>query len=452
MKLQRAEYKVHTPSFGQRIEIGDTKGDYMQTNPLAYYMDRFAKSELPKEQKKLSSDEVVKLHQAIKAHIGVLQPMSGPIDPTLKANESSYIVEKQEIGLSAAIDPEVEKANLILEEEVESKFQIASKDLAKKEDEAIDILHSGVMATDKSSPEYIDRIIETNQFMAKGMNMEINTESGILGKIAKSNDATIFLINHYWAPYDSGLGNATIAELYKSYKENDINKFPEPRYILNKSTLENMPPKLRESFKKIETVGVSAPSYPTEWSAKYNRLTMPTLIKGFINDKNHIIIHPEGRRSLYKKDLPLEERFQAGIAKVVQAAVEKKGRVRVVSIGTDYHDGLGVSNIGEPIYFEKDGNQIKVTKGNIVEGTEAAANNSFYKKLSTLNEGESLTICHKGKPLELINEQSSKFMSRLIAGIMCTDMDISAKNATKTLEKFKEVPCRGIIGRTYWRK
>lgn len=394
MQIQTIKAKYNCITFKQRIEIGDTTKNYSETNPTAFYFDKFAKAEIP--EKKLTNDDITKLHQAIKAYIGVLQPIMGPLDPTLENHESSFTIEKN-CHTPAAIDPEIESKNLQMEDEVEAKFKIASPLLEEKEAKVLDILHSKIMSTEKSSSEYVDRIIEMNQFMAKGMNMEVNIENGVLDDIAKSNDSTVFLINHYWAPYDSGLGQGTIAELYKSYKKNNIKNFPEPKYLINKSTLENMPLKMKESLKATQAVGVAAPSYPTEWSAKYNKYTMPNVIKGFLKNENHIIIHPEGRRSLYTKDLPLEERFQDGIAKIVQMAVEKKGRVRVVSIGTDYHDGLGVSHIGTPMYFEKHGDTIKVTHGSITADTEAAQNNNFYKKLA-ISADEGLTICHKGIP------------------------------------------------------
>lgn len=451
MKLQGLQSQSKPVSFGKRIQLGDIKGNYLETNPMAYYLDQFYKAEIPPNQRRLTAEDVVNLHKAIRAHIGVLQSVSGPVDPTLEPAESSYRIEDQATGLPQNIDPAVEQKNMDSEAEVEDRFRIASKASESKDAVEVAELHKRIMATDKSSPEYVDRIIELNEYLAKGMEVEINTENGVLDKVAKSDDATIFLINHYWAPYDIGLGETTVAELYKAYKANGKTDVPEPKYFMNRSISGNLPTKLREAAEKVQATGVAAPSYPTDWSSKYNKGVMGAVIDGFMEDKSNIFIYPEGRRSLYKKDLPLEARFQYGIAKVVQDAVAKKGRVRVISIGTDYHDGLGVSNVGTPIYFEKDGDGIKVTGGNITPDTEAAQNNSFYQRLSTLSEGEGLTICHQGKVVGLQDKRSAKFMSRLIAGILCTDMDISAKRATETLKKFKDVPgTRGIIGRTYW--
>ena len=85
------------------------------------------------------------------------------------------------------------------------------------------------------------------------------------------------------------------------------------------------------------------------------------------------------------------------------------------------------------MYFAKDGNVVKVSKGDIIPDSEAAENNSFYRRLSDLSNEEMIPVCHKGKPVEVTDERSSKFMSRLIAGVLRTDLGICTKNAKETL-------------------
>jgi len=422
-----------SPSFKARIIVGGQRNDANDT-PYCFLSIKAREVAIPETQRNISLNEAMVLHQNVIAHINKLQVISGPVNPSLKANESDFSIAGQEIGRPPVIDNEIRQKHILFDKDVSYKFSEAGKQLEQKFGQDIDNLHAAPPAS-KGSPEHLDSIIKLNEFWAKGMDMEINLESGILDKLAKSDASTIFIANHNHVPYDIGLAFGTVSELYKSYKTNGkTENFPLPAVMMNKVVPDTLPPKLQEVFKSLESLGVDATPYPTQEGFLYNNQAMKPVVEGFAKDKTNLFLFPEGTRTAYNGKMPLEQRFQYGVAKLVQDAVQKKGSVRVVSLGIDYQNNQGVVNIGEPIYFVKDGNKIKVTKGNITSDTEAAAGNSFYKKLSTLKEGESLAICHRGKPVEIQNEKSLKFMSRLIAGILCTDMDISAKNATKIMK------------------
>lgn len=432
-KKQHSQYT----SFKARIAIGGQSNTDIKDTPYCFLSLQAKGVTIPEAKRNISPDESASLQSEVISHINRLQVISGPVNPTLEEGESSFSISEQETGKPPTPTDEVRQKHLKADKDVSYKFSEAAKQMQEKFGKDIDELHTQA-AKSQSPAERLDDIIRLNEFLAKGMNMEINSESGILDELAKSDTATIFIANHNHVPYDISLAFGTVAELYKGYKTNGRTEdYPTPSFMINKVVPDTLPSKLKEVFTSLESLGVDATPYPTKESAAYNNAPMKPVTEGFAQDKTNLFLFPEGTRTAYNGRMPLEERFQYGVAKLVQDAVQKKGRVRVVSLGIDYENNLGVVNVGNPIYFEKDGDGIKVTGGNITPDTEAAQSNSFYRKLSTLAEGEGLTICHQGKAVKMQDDKSSKFLSRLIAGILCTDMDISAKNATKTMRRIK---------------
>lgn len=420
----------YQPCFKARIAVGGEINSNVNDTPYCFLSLKAKEISIPEVKRHITSEEASELHANIISHINKLQLISGPINPSLKENETNFSIENQAIGKPPSIDAETREKHIRFDKDTYYKFQKAGEEFEAKFNTEIENLNK----SSKESPEKLKNIIKLNDFLAKGMEMEINLESGILDKIAKSDASTIFISNHNHVPYDISLAFGTISELYKSYETNGKKEnLPKPAFMINKVVTDTLPEKFKEVFDNIESLGVDSTPYPTKEGAEYNNQKMKPIIEGFTQNKTNLFLFPEGTRTAYNGKMPFENRFQYGIAKLIQDAVQKKGSVRVISLGIDFDDKLGAVNIGEPIYFVKDGDKIKVTKGNITSDTEAAKTNSFYKKLSTLKESENLTICHKGKPVLTTNEQSSKFMSRLIAGILCTDLDISMKNASKML-------------------
>lgn len=433
------QLKNHSQStyFKARIAIGGQSNTDVKDTPYCFLSLQAKDITIPNEQRNSNPYEARALQNKVISHINILQVISGAVNPTLEEGENNFAISCQEIGKPPILADEVRQKHILTDKDVSYKFSQAARQLEQKFGKDIDELHAQADKS-KNASDRLDDIIRLNEFLGKGMNMEINLESRILDELAKSDTSTIFIANHNHVPYDVSLAFGTVAELYKGYKANGrTENYPTPAFMINRVVPDTLPPKLKEVFIRLESLGVDATPYPTKEGSAYNNIAIKPVKEGFAQDKTNIFLFPEGTRTAYNGRMPLEERFQYGIAKIVQYGIQKKGRVRVVSLGIDYENNLGVVNIGNPIYFEKNGDNIKVTKGNITPDTEAARNNSFYRKLATLTENESLDICHQGKTVKMQDDKSSKFLSRLIAGILCTDMDISAKNATKTLKKIK---------------
>lgn len=386
------------------------------------------------ENQKITAEEIARLNKIETEYIKVLQVQSGPLNPTYIDDKNNFYLEDQTANLPPPITEEMKTLGRKLDDNIIEKYDMAKEILENKTGKDLNVLYDKVMTTDSDSPEFVKRIIDANEYLVNGINAEINTESGRLDEIVNSDEATIFVANHDNPPYDASLAFLFYSELYKKYEEaGKTNNIPMPKLIADSRTVNGFPDKLKEIFKKVEAVPVIATSYPTQESSKFNNQVINPVVYDFINDKNHILIYPEGRRNKFRQTLPLEERFQYGIGKIIQTALKHKSRVKVVPLGMAYKDGLGSIYIGKPIYFEKDDNNIRVKGGNITPDTEPYKSNSFYREMARLPEGENQVICHNGVPVSTTGNINNKFMSRLIAGILCTDMDICAKNSKDKL-------------------
>lgn len=414
--------KISDTNFGMKINIGNGAGHI----PYAEFLTNFSKYP-----SKLSAMDVNSLHAAIIRHIKVLQPSLGPVDPTGVNDVLHVLLKEQPIGIPPSIAPEIRAKNIDLDSDLLSRFTLSGKELENKYHKEIETLYSSVATTDVTSPDFVKRIVETNDFLVDGLNFEMNTESGRLAKIAKSDEAAIFVVEHKSVPYDVCMGFGFLSQLYKKYQElGKIENVPLPKFIINKHITDGLPSHLLDVFNKTEATPVYASYYP---AGEGGSDLLNNAMSGFINNKNHIIIYPDGRRAKYKQELTDSERFQYGIGKMVQSSLLDKKRVKVICLGTQYKDGIGSLHIGNPIYFSKDGNSINVTKGNITSDSERTQNNSFYKKLSELSDDDTMTITHAGKPIDISNKQGNKFMSRVIAGILRADLHICTENAKKVL-------------------
>lgn len=414
--------KTSDTNFGIRIKVGTDAGEL----PYAKFLTNFSKYP-----SRLSAMDVSEIHAAIIRHIRVLQDSLGPVDPTGANDVLHALLKNQPLGIPPSIAPEIRARNIDLDGDLRNRFISSGREMEDRHKNEIERLYASVSSTDPHSPDFIKRIIETNEFLSDGLKFEMNVESGELDKIANSNEAAIFVVEHKSVPYDVSMGFGFLSQLYKRYQElGKVSGIPLPKFVINRHITDGLPPHLLEVFNKTEAVPLYVSSYPT---GEGGSDLLNSAMAGFANNQNHIMIYPDGRRAKYKQELTDRERFQYGIGKMVQGALKDKERVKVVSLGTDYKDGIGSLHIGSPMYFSKDGNFINVSKGNIAPDSAAALGNSFYNRLSGLSDEEMMTITHAGHPIDISDKQSAKFMPRVIAGILRTDLDACTGKAKSAL-------------------
>ena len=269
--------------------------------------------------------------------------------------------------------------------------------------------------------------------------MKINIESTQFKELVNSKEPAVFIFNHPDPPCDLAMFYGFINHLYGEYKANNDNSenginFPKPQCIVTNREYDVFPEKLKKMYDKGGFVPIVSKAYP---SSENNTLKMGTVIDNFTNG-NHIFIAPEGGRRFL--NLTNEEKFNYGISKVIIKSLTKLPRVKVIPVGiccekTKGAVAHGAVHIGNPIYFKMENNSISVTKGNIDNKFTEQNDNSFYKKISLNSDEEYTELKYGNKPIILDNESSKKAMARIIGGVLCTNLSITADKATEEFIK-----------------
>lgn len=434
--LNKADKGLNNPSFTARIRFGDPGNE----NPLACLFNNVGKykpSKLP-----VTDAQLADLHAGIVNLIREQMPKRGVVDPTMNPQSKvDCALMNQCIETPSSLDDRLRNYDLKAREAEQGAWKSAGQEMGRKFQDTITQLNKQVMKTDPKSPEFVRDIIDVNAFLATGIEIEMNKECGCLEKLAECDEATIFIFNHPSPPYDLSVSFGFIAELYKAYEDaGKAESCPRPKYILTDRVNKALPKDFSEVFQKIEAVGIDAATYPTADRAKTNGEILKPVIDGFIKDENHIFIFPEGGRPRYKDIMPLEERFQYGIAKIIKKAAKVKSRVKVVPVGLDYKDGVGTAHIGTPVYYKATDNIMKVSKGVLKPETEVSYLSEFYRTLAKLPEPETMmAICHSGEPVQAKCKGSDIFQSRLVAGTLCTNMGICVDTASRTLKSILDI-------------
>ncbi len=212
---------------------------------------------------------------------------------------------------------------------------------------------------DRNTSEYICAIAGAGRIFAQNKEVEINFEDGVIEKLAKSGTPHIFIMNHDNQAADPqmlGFFNTMLNEEYVVTEQAD--KCPRPRIILNQDILLSMRPKMRNIFEKLGAIGIDVSAIGGNKIA--NGRKMAQIMKEYANGETNLYIFPEGRNCIYKNK-PLSERFQPGIANIIEKLISKTN-VSVVPLAFAYnkHDkSLCSIHIGEPLIFEKDSNSDK---------------------------------------------------------------------------------------------
>lgn len=417
--------KANSLAFGQRVKIA---GNNFSENPLLTWGE-----ELKEQSKNAKNSSPVLMSKAIRKQaesqiterVNVVNEYSGSID--------RFSGEVEELKLNQTAPPIPQKCSGLTQQLADYKdwqASMASPVMIRKFTPQIKELHSEVMDKNVDSPEFIDSVIKMNEFWGNNTEIEMNTQR--IKDIAKSDDNYIFIMNHD-CPEPMSYG--FYSELYKEYKElGKESDCPRPKYVISERFVNSLPEKLKQAFIKVEAVPVDATAYPTGERAKSNAKIMGPVRDGFNEGKNHILIFPEGNRYRIKNMSPLDK-FQYGISKIVLDALNQKDTVKIASLGGSAKDGLSSLNIGADLCFKKIDDVIYVNKGNLTADKLPENCDEFLLKLANCNDEEFLPITWNGEPLEINDKESQKLALRLIAGIMCNDLQISRQDSINKLNK-----------------
>ncbi|OGI25009.1 MAG: hypothetical protein A2287_09315 [Candidatus Melainabacteria bacterium RIFOXYA12_FULL_32_12] len=311
----------------------------------------------------------------------------------------------------------------------------------------IDELYNKAINLDENSSEYNDFIADNAKIIANKKEIEINDEDGRLSDLAKSDEACIFIMNHDSQSLDPALMAAFSSLLHEEYgKENKGSCCPRPKIIVNEDILATQNEKIRAIANKVGVVGINANLFPTKEDKINNMKKMMPLIKNFKKDKNNIFIFPEGRISGFS-DLELKKRFQSGVSELIQIETGQKKRVKVVPLGFAYspiEKNSGIIHIGNPVYFQKEGNYISVNSGNITpEKGSQGYKEFFYKENSTKDKPLSSEINDESTDPRTENKRkvltangiplTEKEQVPYISGVLCENLRICKEEAKKKL-------------------
>ena len=214
------------------------------------------------------------------------------------------------------------------------------------------------------SPQYIEEWAKIgNSLHNKFINM--NIEDGKIEKIAKSDDSHIFILNHDKPEKDKfvyPIFNSFLNYAYTAFgKQNDC---PRPNILVSQNVINLVSKNFQNIYKKMGLIPVDASL--TERDTDKNVTSIKSIIAKFIYKKCNLFVFPEGNNSIYKNKT-LEEKFQPGVAKMIQNILDSKDNVKVIPLGLSYQnlkDSMGSIHIGDTITFRKINNDIYYTKNN----------------------------------------------------------------------------------------
>lgn len=331
----------------------------------------------------------------------------------------------------------------------------------------INDIHSQITNTDPNSPEYIHYAVRLARLFStiQPIEVEINLQSGRIDDIAHSNEACIFIMNHDYQSQDPMLLSIFNILLYQAYIETGKEgNCPRPKILVNQDILTSKRKKHREIYEALGAVGVDASTKESASRTFGNLHVMKQILSDFINDKNHVFLFPEGRKSAFKW-LDLKQKFQIGTGDLVRQAARRKERVKVVPIGFAYdrnkkeRQPLGSIYIGEPIYFVERDKKLYVTTGNITEDVATPAYKHFFYRFGNLQGnpgfqvdsavGEQPTFMFvDGKYYKCITDANvpvlGKDLAPYVADVLAENLQICRSNAIEMLPKTslsKEVIC-----------
>ena len=280
-----------------------------------------------------------------------------------------------------------------------------------------------------STKEYLKKLEAVSRWFATKRAIDINTEDKILEEIVKSGKSTIFIMNHSNQSEDPQLLAFLNTLLCKAYLAAGVDEgFPLPKIILNQDILKTMNSTKRRAFEAIGAVGVDA-NIKSKNTGVNARALYPVM-RDFIEDKCNIFIFPEGRLAV-RKDLEPFQRFQSGVAEMINKMLGMKKEVRVVPAGFYYGKGeqknLAGIQIGTPVIFRREKGITTTTAGSI-PGSEYACE-GFAKFFEKHKGEEHIAITENGKPVDKRN------VAEFIKDILSENLEICTKEASQRILK-----------------
>ncbi|MFA7659346.1 MAG: 1-acyl-sn-glycerol-3-phosphate acyltransferase [Candidatus Gastranaerophilaceae bacterium] len=285
-----------------------------------------------------------------------------------------------------------------------------------------------IINVDENSPEYIKYLYNYARKFGKKREVEINLESRRILDIVNSDESCIFVMNHDNRKKDPAMLGILYSLLYGAYiKAGKASTCPRPKVIVNEDILLSMGYMQRAILGKFGTIGVNASLFGTDKGN--NARQMHSLLQGFISDRNHIFIFPEGKMAMFE-DLDLKYKFQTGVAGIVNRASKSKKSVKVVPIGFAYNEEsekfLGSIYLGAPVYFKPDGQNLLVNRGNTGSGFASQNYVDFFSQSSNRVD-DFKTITSQGQPV------TGRDLNDYVAGILCENLKICREEAKKQL-------------------
>lgn len=275
----------------------------------------------------------------------------------------------------------------------------------------------------------IDRYIKAGRLFGSNIDIEINTEQGILDKIVNSGKSTIFIMNHDNQKMDPLLLLIFNTMLMSEYKKHG-DKYQESRIILNENILKSMSAEKRRLYEELGAVGINVSGKDKIHNAK----KLVKVMKEFAEDKANIFIFPEGVLCTHKFQ-PLENKFQNGVATMVLKELKMKKEVQVVPLGFSYPKTKNLAGIymGNPIIFRtNDDGVVECTSGDILSSQYS---DSDYKQYySHFKDKEFTPILNHGEKID------AKSLTPFISGILCENLKICKAESINSVKEDEKTP------------
>ena len=277
----------------------------------------------------------------------------------------------------------------------------------------------------ESSEKYLYQLELISRYFSTFKTVDVNIEDKIFEKIAHDGKSTIFIMNHSNQKQDPSMLAVLNTLLSRAYKEAGREKeFPLPKIILNQDILKTMNKTKRKAFEAFGAVGIDANIHSAD--KKVNARAFLPIIKDFVRNKANIFIFPEGRLAV-RKDLDFDERFQIGIAELINKVLAVKKEVNVVPVGFSYGKSINGMQLGEPIKFKRMGEETTTTSGNILKSEFAF--DGFRKFFEKHKNEANVIITENGIPVKPADAPD------FIRGILAENLNICSKEAQKIIKE-----------------
>ncbi len=338
--------------------------------------------------------------------------------PSFKSRNQA--VEKRLVNFAEQFDTRIQRVLATAANRLEEKFMPASKILERDE----------FVKTNENSPEYIHRLMNMAKSFASGCFGSITPDKTNLKKIVKSNNTTIFIMNHDHPVYDSSMLSILNYELLSEYlNAGKIFDFPQPRVLLSQEIVKSLTPLSKEVFKKFGAVEIDIDKFSPD--RVKNALKLVPVIRDFSKNKSNIFIFPEGRFAGDRR-IPFETRFQPGVSEMALLLAGLKKEVKITPVGFAYKPVYIYFldrniHVGSAVVLKKENSKIFVSEGNI--NLSNFADEKYKNLFKNATEGF-VEIADKNTP--------KKDIIKKIHDILCENLKVCKKEAQEGFKRKEE--------------